>query len=80
MCKAVNENFCRLHEQGLVYRATRMVNWCVRLNTALSNLEVDYERLLSRTFLKVPGYEEKIEFGVMYNFAYPIEGSGIIIC
>ncbi|CAG8513516.1 9429_t:CDS:10 [Paraglomus occultum] len=75
MCKAVNENFCRLHEQGLIYRATRMVNWCVRLNTALSNLEVDYERLSNRTFLKVPGYEEKVEFGVMYNFAYPIEGS-----
>ncbi len=34
------ETFCRLHEEGIIYRANRLVNWCVRLNTALSNLEV----------------------------------------
>jgi valyl-tRNA synthetase len=36
----VVENFCRLHEEGIIYRANRLVNWCVRLNTTLSNLEV----------------------------------------
>lgn len=34
------ETFCRLHEDGIIYRANRLVNWCVRLNTTLSNLEV----------------------------------------
>ena len=37
---AVIETFCRLHEDGILYRANRLVNWCVRLNTTLSNLEV----------------------------------------
>ena len=30
-----------------------------------------------RTFLPVPGYDEKVEFGVLVSFAYPIEGSGM---
>lgn len=46
MTKAVIENFCRLHEDGVIYRANRLVNWCVQLNTTLSNLEVRYPRLL----------------------------------
>ena len=29
-----------MHEEGIIYRANRLVNWCVRLNTTLSNLEV----------------------------------------
>lgn len=40
MSKAVIENFCRLHEDGVIYRANRLVNWCVQMNTTLSNLEV----------------------------------------
>jgi isoleucyl-tRNA synthetase len=40
LSKALIENFCRLHEEGTIYRANRLVNWCVRLNTTLSNLEV----------------------------------------
>jgi valyl-tRNA synthetase len=40
LSKAVIENFCRLHEDGIIYRANRLINWCVRLNTTLSNLEV----------------------------------------
>ncbi|KAI0031097.1 tRNA synthetases class I-domain-containing protein [Vararia minispora EC-137] len=75
--KAVIENFCRLHEDGILYRANRLVNWCVRLNTTLSNLEVDQKQLEGRTLLNVPGYDakEKFEFGVIVSFAYPIEGS-----
>ena len=42
LSKAVIENFCRLHEGGVLYRDNRLVNWCVRLNTTLSNLEVEY--------------------------------------
>jgi valyl-tRNA synthetase len=37
---AVIETFYRLHEDGIIYRANRLVNWCVKLNTTLSNLEV----------------------------------------
>ena len=40
LSKAVVETFCRLHEDGILYRANRLVNWCVKLNTTLSNLEV----------------------------------------
>ncbi|KAF9903992.1 hypothetical protein BX616_001440 [Lobosporangium transversale] len=74
---AVTEAFCRLHEEGTIYRATRLVNWCSELNTALSNLEVDNKELTGRTFLNVPGYEpnEKFEFGVLISFAYPVENS-----
>lgn len=78
LSKAVVETFCRLHEDGVLYRANRLVNWCVRLNTTLSNLEVDQKQLTGRTLLNVPGYDakEKFEFGVITSFAYPIEGSG----
>lgn len=40
MTKAVNANFVRLHEDGIIYRANRLVHWCVKMNTTLSNLEV----------------------------------------
>ncbi|KAF8130592.1 tRNA synthetases class I-domain-containing protein [Boletus edulis] len=77
LSKAVVENFCRLHEGGILYRDNRLVNWCVRLNTTLSNLEVDQKQLEGKTLLNVPGYDpkEKFEFGVITSFAYPIEGS-----
>ncbi|KAG9315147.1 tRNA synthetases class I-domain-containing protein [Chiua virens] len=77
LSKAVIENFCRLHEGGILYRDNRLVNWCVRLNTTLSNLEVDQKQLEGRTLLNIPGYDpkEKFEFGVITSFAYPIEGS-----
>ena len=62
----------------MIYRANRLVNWCVKLNTTLSNLEVDQKELEGRTLLNVPGYDikEKFEFGVLTSFAYEIEGSG----
>jgi valyl-tRNA synthetase len=72
---AVNETFVRLHEEGYIYRSNRLVNWCTKLNTALSNLEVDNKELTGRTLLDVPGYERKVEFGVITHFKYPIEGS-----
>ncbi|KAL1311633.1 hypothetical protein AAFC00_001743 [Neodothiora populina] len=72
---AVSETFVRLHEEGYIYRSNRLVNWCTKLNTALSNLEVDNKELEGRTMLDVPGYDRKIEFGVITHFKYPIEGS-----
>ncbi|KAF9565455.1 hypothetical protein CPC08DRAFT_815475 [Agrocybe pediades] len=77
LSKAVIETFCKLHEDGILYRANRLVNWCVKLNTTLSNLEVEQKELEGRTLLSVPGYDpkEKFEFGVLTSFAYEVEGS-----
>ena len=48
------ENFCSLHEEGIIYRANRLVNWCVYLNTTLSNLEVcQIFRVLCKASLRV---------------------------
>ena len=40
--KAVRTAFVRLYRKGLVYRGERMVNWCPRCQTALSDLEVEH--------------------------------------
>ena len=76
---AVTETFVRLHEEGYIYRSNRLVNWCPKLNTALSNLEVDNKEVEGRTLLDVPGYDRKVEFGVLTVFKYPIEGSDATI-
>ncbi|KAF8189072.1 hypothetical protein BJ912DRAFT_1106282 [Pholiota molesta] len=55
LSKAVIETFCRLHEDGILYRANRLVNWCVKMNTTLSNLEVDQKELEGRTLLSLLG-------------------------
>ncbi|KAI7255738.1 valyl-tRNA synthetase-like protein [Hortaea werneckii] len=72
---AVRQTFVQLHDEGLIYRANRLVNWCTRLTTALSNLEVDQKELEGSTKLDVPGYDKKIEFGCIWNFKYPIDGT-----
>lgn len=36
---AVKEAFVRLHGEGLIYRDNRLVNWCCRLRTAISEIE-----------------------------------------
>jgi valyl-tRNA synthetase len=41
--RAVREVFVSLHEQDLIYRGNRLINWCPRCNTALSDIEVDHE-------------------------------------
>ncbi|HVL55783.1 MAG TPA: valine--tRNA ligase, partial [Burkholderiaceae bacterium] len=43
MSRAVLEVFVQLHEQGLIYRGKRLVNWDPTLQTAVSDLEVDSE-------------------------------------
>lgn len=40
-------------------------------------MQVDKKELVGRTLLPVPGYSDKIEFGVLVSFAYPVEGSGL---
>lgn len=73
---SVIEAFCRMYEKGLIYRSTRLVNWCCHLNTALSDQEVDHMDLTGPTMLKVPGHDpnKTYEFGALTEFAYKIKG------
>lgn len=72
MCRAVTEAFVRLHERSLIYRSKRLVNWCCTLRSVISDIEVTHLEIEKQTFLSVPNYEEKVEFGVLHKFAYPI--------
>lgn len=76
---AVKEAFLQLHSSGLIYRDNRLVNWCCRLKTAVSDIEVDYIDIPCRTAMSVPGYDELVEFGVLTSFAYPLEDGGEIV-
>jgi valyl-tRNA synthetase len=63
--RAVTEVFVRLYQEGLLYRANRLINWCISCRTALSDLEVEYDEQ-SR--------------GELYEFAYPLaDGSGELV-
>ena len=42
---AVLTIFKKLYDQGLIYRAERIINWCIRCRTALSDIEVDYHEI-----------------------------------
>ena len=41
--RAVREVFVSLYEKGLIYKGTRITNWCVNCHTALSDIEVEHE-------------------------------------
>ncbi|MBI3609467.1 MAG: valine--tRNA ligase [Nitrospirae bacterium] len=53
---AVREVFVRLHQEGLIYRGERLINWCPRCETALSDIEVEHEEIK----------------GTMYYIKYPL--------
>lgn len=55
-------------------RSNRLVNWSCTLKSAISDIEVDKVELSGRTFLTIPGYADKVEFGVLVSFAYKVEG------
>ena len=64
LSKAVTEVFVRLHEEGLIYRGKRLVNWDPVLHTAVSDLEVLNEE----------------EAGHMWHMRYPLaDGSGELV-
>lgn len=73
--KAVVEAFIRFHDQGLIYRDNRLVNWCPFLQTALSDIEVDHEEIAGITHWEIPGYSGKVEVGVMCEFKYKVKGT-----
>ncbi|MGP3791117.1 valine--tRNA ligase [Pseudomonas sp. B392_1p] len=56
LSEAVKEAFVRLHEDGLIYRGKRLVNWDTKLHTAISDLEVE-------------NHDEK---GHLWNMRYPL--------
>ncbi|CAH2052310.1 unnamed protein product, partial [Thlaspi arvense] len=62
--KAVTEAFVLLYKEGLIYRDIRLVNWDCVLQTAVSDVEVDYIDIKEITLLKVPGCEKPVEFGL----------------
>ncbi|MBI4353196.1 MAG: valine--tRNA ligase [Candidatus Omnitrophica bacterium] len=59
MSGAVREVFVRLYEKGLIYRGKRIINWCPRCQTALSDEEVTHKEVT----------------GHLYTIKYAIEGS-----
>lgn len=60
LSRAVREVFVRLYEEGWVYRGKRIVNWCPKDKTVLSDLEVK---------------EETDKNGKLYYLQYPVKGS-----
>lgn len=83
MSRAVKEAFIKLHDDGIIYRAHKIVNWSYHLKSTLSDIEIDWLHLAVPTKIEVPGYPEPVEFGTMHKFAYPIandpKGREIII-
>ncbi|HTS76751.1 MAG TPA: valine--tRNA ligase, partial [Bryobacteraceae bacterium] len=61
LSRAVREAFVRLYEKGLIYRASYMVNWCPRCQTALSDLETIHEETN----------------GHLWHIRYPVNGSDL---
>src|SRR6202521_1489670 len=60
--EAIRYVFVQLWKEGLIYRGPRIVNWCPRDQSAISDLEVQYEE----------------EDGHLYYLDYPVEGGGTI--
>src|SRR5579884_1781815 len=55
LSKAVREVFVRLYEEGLIYRGERIINWCPRCMSALSDLEVNHvDTQGTLTFVRYP--------------------------
>lgn len=64
LSRAVREVFVRLYDEGLIYRDNRLINWCPRCHTALSDLEVEHEEI----------------DGILTYIRYPFsDGSGYIV-
>jgi valyl-tRNA synthetase len=56
--RAVREVFVTLYEEGLIYRGNKLINWCPRCHTALSDLEAEHEDIQgSLYYIKYPDLE-----------------------
>jgi valyl-tRNA synthetase len=55
LSRAVREVFVRLYEEGLIYRGERIINWCPRCMSAISDLEVDHKDTPGKlTYVRYP--------------------------
>ncbi len=55
LSRAVIEVFVTLYEQGLIYRDNRLINWCPRCHTALSDIEAEHEEFEGKlTYIRYP--------------------------
>jgi len=60
---AVREAFVGLHRDGLIYRGQRLINWCPRCHTALSDIEVEHEETRGKMYhIKYPLADEPDAF------------------
>ncbi|KRZ89499.1 Valine--tRNA ligase, mitochondrial [Trichinella sp. T8] len=73
--KAVVEAFKILHQQGLIYRDYRIVNWSPYFCSVISDIEVQLRYVEQPTEITVPGRIEPVSFGRMYFIKYPLENS-----
>ena len=61
--RAVRENFCDLYEKGLIYKGSRIINWCPHCRTALSDAEVEYKDIPgSFWYIRYPVEDSDEEF------------------
>ncbi len=66
LSKAVKQVFLRLFKEGLIQRDNRLINWCPRCGTALSDLEVEYEEKNGNLYyIKYPFVEYPSRFIVV---------------
>jgi len=65
MSRAVNEAFVRLYNDGLIYRGKRIISWCPRCASGLSDIEVDYA--------EVPGSLWYIKYPVVQDGKWSLE-------
>jgi valyl-tRNA synthetase len=70
--RAVQEAFVRLADRGLVYRSSRIVNWCPALRTAVSDIEVDYVEVAPGGKLAVEGGRTHVQSGTLYHVSYEV--------
>ena len=64
LSEAVLEQFVKLYNEGLIYKGTRMVNWCPNCHTAISDAEVEYKEEASHLWhlrYKVKDEERYVE-------------------
>lgn len=74
--EAVEASFIKLFDDGLITRSNRLSNWCGKLKTSLSDLEVDTMEVAPMSMLEAHNHPKgkKYLFGCLTKVAYPIDG------
>jgi valyl-tRNA synthetase len=69
---AVNTAFIQLFQKNLIYRKKALVNWCNKLKSTVSDIEVDNVVIKGPTDREIHGYNRPVRFGQMFSFAYKV--------